>query len=93
MVAMTASWFHLMEWYLELLFQTEMSVDSFPRFNQKCRGIGGMDDQKERVRTQHTAITHRFSFEINDDNINDLAALADKYIIDSLRIDIRVNPV
>ena len=51
MTALTASWFHLMEWYFECIFHPEIGVDSFPRLNQECGGIGWMDDQKERAST------------------------------------------
>jgi len=54
-----------------------------------------MDDQEKGVpidsQRAHRALT-LLSFEINDDNMRDLACLSDKYIINSLQNDVRVSP-
>ena len=50
------------------------------------QSAGGMDDSRiQSLSTQSSDILMCCRFEINDDNVRDLAYLADKYIINSLR--------
>lgn len=52
-----------------------------------------MDDKNERVSGfADLELTPVYSFQIDNDNMEDLARLADKYIIDSLQNDVRVRP-
>jgi hypothetical protein len=65
--------------------------DPTARFDQINQSIGGMDDKGKGVHyTSVNSLLIRLRFQISDENMPDLANLADKYFIESLQKDIRV---
>ena len=69
---------------------TFWKVDSASRGYRGYPGFSWVDDARFRVLSRiYEVLTSRFK--INDDNMKDLAYLSDKYVIDSLHTDLRVD--
>ena len=70
------------------LYHGSKFEDSDARFYWKRSRVSGMVDQGPKVYI--LMIQAKGSFEINEDNIRNLALLSDKYLINALQKDIRV---
>lgn len=65
------------------LYDSIKSVGTMVRWMTRTKGL---------VVLPILELTPVYSFQIDNDNMEDLARLADKYIIDSLQNDVRVRP-